>query len=68
MGMYVDKQKLVESLRAYRAECLTKESFADFPTMPNDIGKAIIDICENLASRHNFNGYSFRDDMVGEAI
>lgn len=32
------------------------------------LGKAFILLCENLAKRSNFSGYSFRDDMVSDAI
>ena len=34
----------------------------------NYIGECILKICTNLAHKNNFNGYSYKDEMVSDAI
>lgn len=38
------------------------------PPVPDSIGLAILQICRKLSSRSNFNGYSFLEEMVGDAV
>ena len=38
------------------------------PPMPNEIGKAILDIANGLAKRFNFRDYSYIDEMIGAGI
>lgn len=38
------------------------------PRIPEYIGKCILLICENMGKRWNFSAYSFRDEMVSDAV
>jgi hypothetical protein len=63
---YIDKEEFYNALVAYKEAC--KLSPDDIPRVPPYIGMCFIKIANGLASAPNFAGYSFRDDMVGEAI
>lgn len=34
----------------------------------NYIGECFYKICSNLAHKHNFNGYSYKDEMIADAV
>ena len=38
------------------------------PQVPRYIGESIILICNNLAKKPNFSGYTYKDDMIGDAM
>lgn len=38
------------------------------PPVPNYVGKCIMLIAQRLATRPNFIGYSYRDEMIGDGI
>lgn len=38
------------------------------PVLPNCIAISIMDICNKMARRPNFNAYTYIDDMIGDAI
>ena len=66
---YVDNAKFYEALVQYRAACEAHEGWPEtYPQVPNFIGESIVAIATNLAYRPNFNGYSWRDEMIGDAI
>ena len=66
---YVDKAAFYEALverdflvkKAKEAE-LPKPQASDF------IGTCVMDICTNLAKKHQFSGYHFKDEMIADAI
>ena len=61
---YVDNTKLVAELEAY------KERLKNNPDerLPEYVGKCVLDICKRFSMRPNFIGYSYRDEMVSDAI
>ena len=66
---YVDKKefydlmcKRQELLKECEKKNLTK------PKLDDKIGKMIIDIATNLGYRYNFINYTYRDEMIGDAI
>jgi hypothetical protein len=66
---YVDNDKFLEALTQYKAAC--NEAVAqgvDKPILPKYIGECFIKISNHLAYKGNFINYSFRDDMVSDAI
>jgi hypothetical protein len=66
---YVDNDKFLEALTQYKAAC--NEAVAqgiEKPILPNYIGECFIKISNHLAYKGNFINYSFRDDMVSDAI
>ena len=38
------------------------------PQLPEAVGEAICDMAEAMGKRHNFNGYSYLDEMKSDAI
>lgn len=66
---YIDKAKFHAEMTAYRVAAIEAEKTgAPKPRVNNFIGKCLYDICNNMSYRHNFINYSFREEMVGDAI
>lgn len=66
---YVNNKDFYDALVDYRKrkqEAVNNNN--DLPQIPEFIGRCIYDICSNLSQRPNFSGYSFRSDMIGDAI
>jgi len=38
------------------------------PALPDFVGECILKICTRLATKPNFSGYTYKDDMIGDAI
>jgi hypothetical protein len=54
---------LSEYIHQYRA---AKAAKTPLPKVPRYVGEAILLIAKNLATKSNFGGYSFRDEMIGD--
>ncbi len=66
---YVDNAKLSESLATWRVACdAAKAAGQPRPRMPEYVGEAILKISRNVATRYNYNRYSYRDEMIEDAI
>lgn len=66
---YVNNTELLNELKKYKRQINSaKREGRERPKIPEPIGKAIVDIANNLAKMPAFSGYSFRDDMIGDAI
>lgn len=66
---YVDKKALYTAIVKYKT--LQQDAITDGkppPRMPDSIGRIIIDMSERMAMRKNFSGYSFKEDMISDAI
>jgi len=66
---YVDNAKFLQALLDYKKSC--DDAIAagnEKPILPNYIGDCFIKIANHLAYKANFINYSFRDDMVSDAI
>lgn len=68
---YIDNNTLLKDLieyckqyRKYKKSPETEEK----PKVPESVGKAIVDIAHNLSHMPKFNGYTFKDEMIGDAI
>lgn len=61
---YVDNKKLLESLIEYKERKRIDEN----AQIDNYTAQCIIDIAEEFSKRSNFRNYSYRDEMVGDAI
>ena len=64
MAAYVDNEKLVMELEAYKTRLASNPD----ELIPEYVGKCILDICKRFSTRPNFIGYSYRDEMVSDAI
>lgn len=66
---YVDNKALYEEYVRYRQEWKQAEdSGLERPQISNIIAKAIIQIATNLANRYNFVNYTYKGEMIGDAI
>jgi len=66
---YIDNQQFALEMSAYVAEF--KQSILDNedrPRISESVGKSFYLIATNLAYSPNFINYTFRDDMIGDAI
>jgi DNA-directed RNA polymerase specialized sigma24 family protein len=64
MAHYVNNERLVEELMQYKARLASNPD----ERLPEYIGKCILDICTKFASRPNFYGYSYKDEMISDGI
>lgn len=66
---YINNKKLLEEMIIYRQQLLeTRAKGEPPPVASNYIGQAIHLIATRLASKPNFSGYSFKDEMIGDGI
>lgn len=67
-GHYVNNKELFDTLVEYRKSYDTTKPAAERPPMPDAVASAILRICTRMSRLHNFIGYSYRADMVSDAI
>jgi DNA-directed RNA polymerase specialized sigma subunit len=66
---YVNNKDLLESLIQYKEACKEAEdSGEDTPRVPDYIGECIFMIANRLATKPNFSGYSYKEDMISDGI
>ncbi len=66
---YVDNAEMYQSYVQWYADIeKAKLEGKKEPQPPRYISECIISIANHLASRHNFYAYTYRDEMVGDAI
>ena len=66
---YVNKQKLLDCLVEYRkAIRVAKKEGDEKPRVPEYIGECILKIAQGLSWSYKFVNYTYRDDMVGDAV
>jgi hypothetical protein len=61
---YVNNKDFYEAIVAYKAKLKENQN----ARVPNYIGECILAICNKLSTKPNFIGYSFRDEMIADAI
>lgn len=69
MAEYVSNKDFLTAILE-RKELLKKaeEEGNDIPQISNYLGECILKIANNLANKGNFNGYSFKDEMICDGI
>lgn len=66
---YVNNPDLLQALIEYRAACKEAEDAGDRnPQVPEYIGKCILLIATRLATKPNFSGYSYKEEMISDGI
>ena len=66
---YVNNADFLEALIQYKKLCVEAEDAGDEkPRCPDYIGKCICQIATRLATKPNFSGYSYKDDMISDGI
>ena len=61
---YVNNKQFLELLKEYRIKKTENPS----SRIPDSIGKVIILIANKLASRYNFQNYTYKDEMISDGI
>ena len=66
---YISNPDFLEALKNYKKLCLEAEDSGDDPPrIPNYIGECVYKISTRLASRPNFSGYTYKDDMISDGL
>lgn len=66
---YIDDAKFLETFRRYiEHRDKNKAEGIDPPKIPEEIGAAFVQIANKLATRWNFNKYTFLDEMISDGI
>lgn len=66
---YINNDDFIAALVKYKSECVDALSQGNKkPQIPNYIGECFTKLSNGLSQRPNFFGYSYRDEMVSDAI
>lgn len=66
---YIDNKKFLKEMVAYRKLVLAaKRKGEPKPRIPEYVGECFMKIAENLSHKPNFLSYTFRDEMISDAI
>jgi hypothetical protein len=66
---YVNNKTLYEEMVKYKEKVNeAKKEDRPLPQIPNYVGKCFLLICNKLATKPNFIGYSYKDEMIADAI
>lgn len=66
---YVDNEKFLQVLTQYKKDVRkAKKNKQPKPPIPNYIGECFLKIAEHLSYRPNFMNYSYRDEMISDAV
>lgn len=68
-SQYVDNKQFLIEIIEYKKACKeAKKLKKTKPQIPNAMAKHLLLIAENLSHKPNFSGYSFKDEMIGDAL
>ena len=66
---YIDNKTFYVRLVEYQKECYDADKEGvERPIIPNDIAICLQTIATRLATKPNYSGYIFKDDMIGDGI
>lgn len=66
---YIDNKEFLREMIKYRQSITTAKRLGESkPRIPEYVGKCFMMIAENLSHRPNFLSYTFREEMVSDAI
>jgi hypothetical protein len=66
---YVNNKTLYEHMVKFKEKTeLAKSQGRQLPQIPNYVGECFLLICNKLSTKPNFMGYSYRDEMIADAI
>jgi hypothetical protein len=66
---YVNNAEFLKAIVQYKKDCKeAKRNGKPKPKVPDTIGKALILIAENVAHKPNFNGFTWKEEMIGDGI
>lgn len=66
---YIDKKSFSDKVLQYSTQCkLCVEEGLPIPRIPHELGELILLLCTQLSNKTNFNSYTYKDDMVMDAV
>ena len=66
---YVNNRDFLDALIQYKKDCTEAEEAGDeLPRVPDYIGTCIYQIATRLATKPNFSGYTYKEDMISDGI
>lgn len=66
---YVNNQDFLNALIEHKKKCKEAEDSGDpLPKVPGYIGDCIFQIANRLATKPNFSGYTYKEDMIMDGI
>lgn len=66
---YVNNPEFLDAIVKYKEQCQDAEECGEpNPPIPNYIGQCIYQIATRLASKPNFSGYSYKEEMVSDGL
>lgn len=66
---YIDKKEFSDSVESYvKKSKLVVDKGGEPPVIPDDIAIGFMLICEHLSHLRNFRNYTYREDMVMDAV
>lgn len=67
---YIDNERFSIELGEWAAKCRARMAIdrSDREPMSNYLGECILLIAKNVSHKHNFVGYSFKDEMISDAV
>ena len=66
---YLDNKKFFEEMQKWKKSVKeAEESGDDKPPVTEYIGRAFMQIAENLAKKPNFMNYQFKEDMISDGV
>lgn len=66
---YINNAQFFDAMVSYKKACVEAEdSGDDYPIIPNYIGECLYQISYRLATKPNFSGYSYKDEMISDGL
>lgn len=65
---YINNRDLYDCIVKYRETCRGLPSGSELPPIPDYVGKCFMLICKKLATRWNFAGYTYREELELDGI
>lgn len=66
---YVNNKQLYEIMKDYFEKVqVAKAAGTELPRVPNYVGECLLLISQRLANKPNFNGYSYKEEMISDGI
>jgi hypothetical protein len=66
---YINNEELFKVMSKFIRETKTSiKNKKQLPQIPNYVGECFIMICNRLSNRPNFNNYTYKDEMISDAI
>lgn len=66
---YVNNPEFLEAIVKYKKACQEAEDCGDDPPqIPNYIGECLYQIATRLATKPNFSGYTYKEEMISDGL